>query len=515
MLPILYLALSVACLPQAHQSKPSNPNFDALVADLKKELPGWGVAGFTMGVIDLNNNQKQTWTAALGLKNASNPDDPVNVDTLFHIGSDSKLFTAFTVGNMVDQGKVNWKTPFKTYWPEFKLKDQFSESRANLIDLLSHRMGLSRVGDILMFQYDNTADMRSRFAKLEPSEEFRTSFKYNNHMYVYAGDLVGKLADPSTTNPTKSWFKNVNEVVFKPVGLQSAVASVDEFRKSKNIALAHVDSTTLYPEDINSSIDIVAPAGSIAMNIGDRLKWVEFLLNKGTTSNGKAILKPETFQQLFTPHNLFPYDPSAPVGAAGLASFITSYRGETYISHGGNVQGGVSVTCFFPDRKFGVVSLYTGQDFGKDNFCYDVADRLLFKDSKTLKHTFDAQKKQKEALANHKKSLVDAFNGRNKDTKPSFSIDQSFGEYVNPILGSAFLEKASAPNSTFQLNMKISIIPPFPFVHFENNKFVTPVEAGVDNSVEVRVEQNVIKGFTLRLQGMTDDVKDGIYYERV
>ncbi|KAJ2987355.1 hypothetical protein HDV02_006227, partial [Globomyces sp. JEL0801] len=76
MLPIIYLALSVACLPQVPQSKQNNPDFDALVSDLKKELPGWGVAGFTLGVIDLNNNQKQTWTAALGLKNASNPDDP-------------------------------------------------------------------------------------------------------------------------------------------------------------------------------------------------------------------------------------------------------------------------------------------------------------------------------------------------------------------------------------------------------------------------------------------------------
>ncbi|KAI8891970.1 beta-lactamase/transpeptidase-like protein [Globomyces pollinis-pini] len=150
MLPILYLALSVASFPQVPQSKQNNPDFDLLVSDLKKELPEWGVAGFTLGVIDLNNNQKQTWTAALGLKNASNPDDPVNVDTLFPIGSDTKLFTAFTVGHLVDQGKLAWKTPFKTYWPTFKLKDPFAETRANLIDFLSHRMGLSSISDSLM-----------------------------------------------------------------------------------------------------------------------------------------------------------------------------------------------------------------------------------------------------------------------------------------------------------------------------------------------------------------------------
>ncbi|KAJ2985772.1 hypothetical protein HDV02_000352, partial [Globomyces sp. JEL0801] len=220
MISILYLALSVACLPQ---SNPANTDFDALVADFKKELPGWGVAGFTLGVIDLSNDKKQTWTAALGLKNASNPADPINVDTVFHIGSDTKLFTAFTVGHLVDQGKLNWKTPFKTYWPDFKLKDTFSESRATLIDMLSHRMGLSRASEILMVKYNNTVDMRAGMANMEPSEEFRTSYKYNNHMYVHAGDLVGKLMDPSNPNPTESWMKVVKDMVLKPVGLESAI----------------------------------------------------------------------------------------------------------------------------------------------------------------------------------------------------------------------------------------------------------------------------------------------------
>ncbi|KAI8891864.1 beta-lactamase/transpeptidase-like protein [Globomyces pollinis-pini] len=381
MLPIIFLALSVASLPQVPQSKQNNPDFDSLVSDLKKELPGWGVAGFTLGVIDLNNNQKQTWTAALGLKNASNPDDPVNVDTLFHIGSDSKLFTAFTVGHLIDQGKLDWKTPFKTYWPTFKLKDPFSENRANLIDMLSHRMGLSRVSDLLIFKFNNnTTEMRARLANLEPSEEFRTSAKYSNLMYAYAGDLVGKLTEPSTTNPTQSWMKTVREGVFKPVGFQSAVASIEEFRKSANIALAHEDSKSVMPEDINGWVDALAPAGSISMNIVDRLKWIEFLMNKGTTTDGKIILNPETFQQLFTPYNVIP---SVPIGAAALASFINTYKGETVISHGGSVQGAWSITCFFPDRKFGVVAYTQAKKSLKPNFA---TMSLIDYFSKILKH---------------------------------------------------------------------------------------------------------------------------------
>ncbi|KAJ2995157.1 hypothetical protein HDV02_001042, partial [Globomyces sp. JEL0801] len=464
------------------------------------------------------SNQKQTWTAALGLKNASNPDDPVNVDTLFPIGSDSKLFTAFTVGHLVDQGKLDWKTPFKTYWPTFKLKDPFSENRANLIDMLSHRMGLSRVADILMFKYNSTTDMRTRLANLEPSEEFRTSFKYNNHMFAYAGDLVGKLTDPSTTNPTQSWMKTVRDVVFKPVGLHSALASFNEFIKSPNTALAHGNAEMVLPEDINKWTDVVAPAGAISMNIVDRLKWIDEQGHYHRWKNNLEARNPPA-----TIHTIQCY-----------ALFISTYRGETVIKHGGtvlgvasvtfvfshgggSVQGAWSITCFFPDRKFGVVSLYTGQEVPQAQFCYDVADRLLFKDSKTLTNTFNSIKKKKEMIIKHQKAAKgnDAFDGRKKGTKPSFVIEQSLGEYVNPVLGSGFLEIASFPNSVFQLDLQISRIPILPFVHFENNKFVTPVDDGTDNSVEVHVERGVIKGFTLRLEGTTDDLKDGLYFEKV
>ncbi|KAI8891601.1 beta-lactamase/transpeptidase-like protein [Globomyces pollinis-pini] len=387
--------------------------------------------------------------------------------------------------------------------------------------MLSHRMGLSRVGDIIMDKYNKTADMRALLANLEPSEEFRTSFKYNNHMYMYAGDLVGKLMDPSNPNPTESWMKAVKDVVLNPVGLESAVASDKEFRKLSNIALAHADSKTVLPEDINTWLDPVAPAGSISMNIKDRLRWVEFLINKGTTSDGKTILKPETFQQLFAPSNLLPTETymltggTPPISAAGLGAIRSTYKGETVISHGGNVQGSVSKTCFFPDRKFGIVSLYTGKNFGSLNFCCDIADRLLFKDSKTLKYSLEYMKNQKDVSAKQLKALQDEFNGRNKDTKPSFDINTSLGGYFHPAIGSIVLKKSSTQNSLFQLDLKVDILPAFPMVHFEHDRFAAPIEFGQNVTVTFKTDKKLVQGFVFRGNGFTDDIKDGLYFTKL
>ncbi|KAI8892661.1 beta-lactamase/transpeptidase-like protein [Globomyces pollinis-pini] len=382
--------------------------------------------------------------------------------------------------------------------------------------MLSHRMGLSRVGDLLMSKYNNTADMRIHVANMEPSEEFRTSFKYNNHMYMYIGDLVGKLTNPSNQNPTEGWMKTVKDIVLNPVGLETAVTSYKEFRKLSNVALAHSDEKTVYPEDVNSWLDVVGPAGSISMNIKDRLKWIEFLLNKGTTSDGKRILKPETFQQLFTPANLRIVTEYSPVFGIGLGAFITTYKGETVLMHGGNVRGGVSKTCFFPDRKFGIASLYTGNDFGTLSFCYDIADRLLFKDSKTLKKSIEYNTKQKDMTAKKLKDLQDEFNGRNKDTKPSFDTITSLGEYSNPVLGSTSLKHSSIPNSSFELDLKTELIPVFPMVHFEHDRFMLPAEAGQNITVTFKTDMKKgVEGFVLRGDGLTDDIEDGLYFTKL
>ncbi|KAI8892210.1 hypothetical protein BC833DRAFT_570343, partial [Globomyces pollinis-pini] len=235
----------------------------------------------------------------------------------------------------------------------------------------------------------------------------------------------------------------------------------------------------------------------------------------GTTSDGKTILKPETFQQLFTPANLRIVTDYSPVFGIGLGAFITTYKGETVIQHGGNVQGGVSKTCFFPDRKFGVVSLYTGADFGTLNFCYDIADRLLFKDSKTLKKSMAYATKLKDVTAKQRKALQDEFNGRNKDTKPSFDTVTSLGEYSNPVLGSVMLEKSILPGSVFQIDLKAPLAPTFPLVHFEHDRFVVPIEIGQNITVTFKIDANKVKGFVLQGDGVADDIPNGLYFTKL
>ncbi|KAJ2990941.1 hypothetical protein HDV02_004065 [Globomyces sp. JEL0801] len=102
------------------------------------------------------------------------------------------------------------------------MKDTVSESRANLIDMLSHRMGLSDLRDLIT---------------VKPTWNHLKNSKHH----------LSKLMDPTNPNQTESWKKAVKDIVLYPVGLETEVVSINESRNLSNVALAHADAKTVLP----------------------------------------------------------------------------------------------------------------------------------------------------------------------------------------------------------------------------------------------------------------------------
>ena len=74
---------------------------------------------------------------------------PTAENTVYHIGSLTKFFTAAVVGILVEDGMLDWTVPIQRYIPEFAtLDDERVSAEANLLDLLSHRTGLAQKLDI-------------------------------------------------------------------------------------------------------------------------------------------------------------------------------------------------------------------------------------------------------------------------------------------------------------------------------------------------------------------------------
>src|SRR5689334_6096773 len=62
-------------------------------------------------------------------------------DSLFQIGSITKLWTATLVMQLVDEGKVDLDAPVRTYLPEFRIGDEAAARAITVRMLLTHTSG--------------------------------------------------------------------------------------------------------------------------------------------------------------------------------------------------------------------------------------------------------------------------------------------------------------------------------------------------------------------------------------
>ena len=100
------------------------------------EVPGAAAAVYANGdVVD----------HAAGILNKATGVD-ASTDSLFQIGSITKVWTTTLVMQLVDEGKLDLDTPIRTYLPDFQLADQRAAATVTMRQLLSHTAGFE--GDI-------------------------------------------------------------------------------------------------------------------------------------------------------------------------------------------------------------------------------------------------------------------------------------------------------------------------------------------------------------------------------
>nr|WP_269322557.1 serine hydrolase domain-containing protein [Paenibacillus sp. FSL H7-0357] len=75
-------------------------------------------------------------------KNDEQGQKPLTTDTMYGIGSTSKMFTTVAVMQLVDQGKIDLDTPVVHYIPEFRMKDERYKQITPRM-LLNHSSGLN------------------------------------------------------------------------------------------------------------------------------------------------------------------------------------------------------------------------------------------------------------------------------------------------------------------------------------------------------------------------------------
>jgi len=184
------------------------------------------VPGLALAVV---KNKEAIFLKGYGLRDVENK-LPMTPDTLLAIGSTTKAFTTFALARLVDEGKMSWDEPVRSYIPWFKLSDPVISERITPRDLVTHRSGLPR-HDLLWYNNYRASreELVRRLAYLQFTADLRERFQYNNLMFLTAGYLLEVLSG-------KPWEDSVRELVLEPLGMTRTNFSVAVSQQDKDYA---------------------------------------------------------------------------------------------------------------------------------------------------------------------------------------------------------------------------------------------------------------------------------------
>lgn len=423
-LGILLFAISL----HAQQTSAPATAFDVYTTQAFKD---WGAVGLAVAVV---KDGRVVFAKGYGVQELGKP-APVDTNTRFSIGSTTKAMTAAALGMLVDDGKVRWDDPVTKYLPWFQLYDPYVTREVTVRDLLVHRAGLGNA-DVLWYQSDNSAEDVLRLIRYaRPAYSFRSGWIYQNVMYATAGAVVQAASG-------MSWQDFVRTRIFEPLGMRGTVATLAATVGQPNVASPHdrVNDTVRVIQ--NASVDPVAPAGSVWSSVADMSKWMRLMIDSGRV-DGKALLKPGTWNELLTPQVPMGggFYPSARLtqpkfNTYALGWFQHDYAGRRLSYHTGSIDGMIAIIGIIPEERFGVYVLGNLDHV-------EVRHALLYKAIDTWLGTgtrdwsTDLRAIYRGMQAQGDSAQRRAENARVKNTKPSLTLEQYAATYVDSLYGKA------------------------------------------------------------------------------
>lgn len=342
-------AVLAACAPPAPARPPQLVRGDyayarAAIAHAARLLVDkQGIPGLSLALVD-----DQTVILAEGFGKADLARDlPATADTLYRIGSISKLFTGLEVVRLAEQGKLDLDAPIADSIPGFALRSRFGPglpitARA----LLAHHSGLPRdlpagewvtepVGLARLIE-----DLRASSLVAPP----QTRYRYSNLDFSVLGRAVELLE-------RRPFADVLRDDVLRPLGMTRSSFTMTPALRAQTARAYRGDGTLAPRMELRD-----APAGSMLSSASEMALFLRALF-AGGQAGGNRVLGEASLRSMLTPQFAgIPRDFGREVGL-GFALSGRKPRGRRMAWHNGSFPPYQAVLLSLPEEKLGVVIL--------------------------------------------------------------------------------------------------------------------------------------------------------------
>jgi len=322
-------------------AQPRDVDFADLENVIQAELKETGTPGAAVAII---NRGRVVFAKGFGVTSVET-NIPVSAETLFRLGSTTKMFTAAALVRTAEQGRLKLDAPIGNYArsiaPEL--------ARLTAHQLLSNSAGVADFAAPVVSQEDSSLAVMVRGWKAD------VLFAEPGKIYSYASPgfwLAGYVLEEVSGKP---YADAMEELIFKPLGMQRTTLR-PLMAMTYPLAVGHVlNSESRKPEVIRPAFNNTAmwPAGSIFSSANDLARFVTAFLSEGKLE-GKEVWPPALFAKLPGKYIAMPGDPNAFYGY-GLMNFES--QGVRMWMHGGFSRGYGSMIQMAPEYGFAVIVL--------------------------------------------------------------------------------------------------------------------------------------------------------------
>ncbi|MGA7024582.1 MAG: serine hydrolase domain-containing protein, partial [Pseudolabrys sp.] len=261
---------------------------------------------------------------------------PVTTHSIFQSGSVGKQFTAAAIVHLEERGKLRLEDNIARYLPPTKAR----WGSITVRQLLTHTSGIP--------EYEDEVDSRRDYSERQLTElvgllRHRSipghKFQYSNSGYLLLGIIIRMITG-------KFHADYIRENIFEPLGMKTARIVSDADIVPNRVAGYRMSKDRILNQDWVSPTFNQTADGCYRLSLNDFLAW-----ERGVRA--RALLKPESWSQIFTPVVL----KSGKTHPYGFAWEIRQESGQTVHGHDGSFQGFEAILTRYIEEELTIIAL--------------------------------------------------------------------------------------------------------------------------------------------------------------
>ncbi len=334
----------------ADDEAPAPETLDELIEAIEavveeKKVPSVGLA--------LVDESGPVWVGAFGEADLDSA-RAATADTMYRIGSVSKMFVSLAVLLLVEEGKLSLDDRLSDLAPEISYENPWAETHpVRVVHLLEHTTGWD---DLHLPEYAHN---------VTPPVSLKEGLDFHPHSRVSRWAPGSRMSYCNSGPPVAAYIVEklsgqdfeafVQENFFDPLGMRAASYYENADYRELGASLYTADGRQADYWNI-----IMRPSGSINASARDMARLVEFYIQRGVV-DGERIVGEAALARMESVGSTSAAA-AGQAGGYGLANYSSRHKEWSYREHNGGVIGGITEFAYLPEARRGHAIMLSNDD---------------------------------------------------------------------------------------------------------------------------------------------------------